>query len=82
LHSAPRKSFGSLIDEFGKPVLKVISHVNPYSMQSKELQPRDGEADRKANNGLCQVDDDGDADGSAHVSLQSGSMAIYKPRKE
>jgi hypothetical protein len=50
-------------------------------VQSKEPQPRDGETNRKANNGLRQVDDDGDADGSAHLSLQSGPMAIYKPRK-
>ena len=46
----------------------------------KELQPRDGETDRKADNGLRQVDDDGDADDGAHVSLQSGPRAIYKPK--
>ena len=80
MHSAPREGFGSLIDEFGKLVLRVISHVNPYSAQSKESQPRDGETDRKANNGLRQVDDDSDADG-AHVSLKSGPMAIYKPKE-
>jgi hypothetical protein len=51
------------------------------SVQSKESQPRDGEADRKADNGLRQVDDDGDADDGAHVSLQSGPRAIYKPKK-
>ena len=51
------------------------------SDQSKELQPREGETDRKAGSGLRQVDDDGDADDGAHVSLQSGPRAIYKPKK-
>ena len=39
---------------------------------TKDTQPRERETDRKANSGLDQVDDDGDADCGAHVRLQNG----------
>jgi hypothetical protein len=42
--------------------------------QSKELQPRQGETDRKAGSGLRQVDNHGDADGAVHMMLQNGSF--------
>ena len=42
------------------------------SDHSKETQPRERKTDRKANSGLRRVDDDGSADGGAHVGLQNG----------
>ena len=42
--------------------------------QSKELQPRQGETDRKAGSRLRQIDDADDADGAVHAMLQNGSF--------
>jgi hypothetical protein len=50
---------------------------------TKDMQPRERETYRKANSGLDQVNDDGDADCGAHESPQNGEYveAAFKSQR-